>query len=128
MSNWLARMFTIPRKEREKLAQIPGIHALGGAVQALAIAAAQHAVDEHVSDPEVAERLKDAIEAHVAHAIPVPAAAAHQSPMAQLAEAAVEGLIDAGIQKLTAPTPASPAPPWAAAHLAPGPTHPGPAG
>ena len=72
MSNWLSRMFTIPRKRREELAKIPAIDHLAQEIRDLAIAVAQGAVDAHVSDPGLSEALKAEIALQIGHAIPVP--------------------------------------------------------
>jgi hypothetical protein len=65
-------MFTIPRAQREQLNANPIVHFVAGLVQAAAISTAQGVVDQHVSDPALAEAIKAGIESQVKAHIPVP--------------------------------------------------------
>jgi hypothetical protein len=72
MASWLSRLFTVPRKQRDDLNSNPLFHFAAQELRSLAISAAQGAVDNHVSDPGMADAIKASIEQEVQSAIPIP--------------------------------------------------------
>lgn len=76
MSNWLARMFTVPKKDRDKinttLEQNPELLAFVNMIKSVATGAAVSAATDHISDPLAHAAAAVAITTAVERAVPTP--------------------------------------------------------
>lgn len=96
MSNWLSRLFTVPRHDREKinktLEENPQLLAFVNLIKSVAVGAAVEAATSHISDPTAHTAAAIAISTAVERAVPTP----HETP--ETAAALVPG---PGVQNIS---------------------------